>query len=76
MKSNIRKFDEYFNYQRFNEAVRFCEPIQQSATDLYIRIKVTQVTWFMKWKEIKILEYGVGLRGEYTPVGTYLYNSD
>jgi hypothetical protein len=75
LKSNIREFDNDFNYQRFDEGSRdfVTDPTVSNRFVYQDQIHAGYLIYAGKKSE---LEYGVGLRAEYTQVDTYLYNSD
>jgi len=75
LKSNIRKFDNDFNYQRFNEGSQdfVTDPAVSNRFVYQDQIHAGYLIYAGKKSKF---EYGVGLRGEYTQVDTYLYNSD
>ncbi|UZD23217.1 TonB-dependent receptor domain-containing protein [Algoriphagus halophytocola] len=75
LKSNIRKFDNDYQYLRFEETSgTFVEDPAVSNQFIYQDQIHAGYAIFASKKEK--FEYGLGLRGEYTRVDTYLKNTD
>ncbi|WP_439489743.1 TonB-dependent receptor domain-containing protein [Algoriphagus sp.] len=75
LKSNIRKFDNDYQYLRYEEASgSFVEDPAISNQFLYQDEIHAGYAIFSSAKEK--FEYALGLRGEYTKVDTYLRNTD
>ncbi len=75
LKSNIREFDNDFNYQRFDEGSQNFVTNPAVSNRFVYQDQIHAGYLIYAGKKSKF-EYGVGLRGEYTRVDTYLYNSD
>ncbi|SFO67346.1 Outer membrane receptor proteins, mostly Fe transport [Algoriphagus ornithinivorans] len=75
LKSTIREFDNDFIYQRFNESTQtFVDDSNVSNRFLYQdQIHAAYAIYSNSGSKF---EYGLGLRGEFTQVDTYLFNSD
>ena len=75
LKSNIRKFDNDYRYERFSETEQgFVEDPRISNRFIYEDQIHAGYVVFSQTKPK--FEYGLGLRGEYTIVDTYLANTD
>ncbi len=75
LKSNLRNFDNDYEYSRFSEtAQNFVEdPAVSNRFDYKDRI---HAGYFIFSRSSDKFDATVGLRGEYTIVDTYLYNTD
>lgn len=75
LKSTIREFDNDFIYQRFDENSQdFVEDANVSNRFLYQ--DQIHAGYLIYSKSKPKFEYGLGLRGEFTQVDTYLFNMD
>ncbi|MDG1278541.1 MAG: outer membrane beta-barrel family protein [Algoriphagus sp.] len=75
LKSNFRKFDNDFQYQRFDEGSQdfVTDP---SVSNRFVYEDQIHAGYLIYSGNKSKFEYGVGVRGEFTQVDTYLYNSD
>ena len=75
LKSNIREFDNDFLYQRFDETSQsFVE--NPSVSNRFLYQDQVHAGYAIYSGSKSKLEYGLGLRGEFTKVDTYLYNTE
>lgn len=75
LKSNIREFDNDFQYQRFDEGSQ--EYVTDPAVSNRFLYQDQIHAGYLLFSGSKSkFEYGMGLRGEFTQVDTYLYNSE
>ncbi|WP_425638787.1 TonB-dependent receptor domain-containing protein [Algoriphagus yeomjeoni] len=75
LKSNIREFDNDFIYQRFDEGSQ--DFVRDPAVSNRFLYQDQIHAGYLIYSGVKPkFEYGLGLRGEYTQVDTYLYNSE
>ncbi|AFL86110.1 outer membrane receptor protein [Belliella baltica DSM 15883] len=74
-KSNLRNFDNDYDYSRFNEGAQdfVNDPAISNRFDYKDRIHAGYFVWSKAGEKIDIT---AGLRGEYTTVDTYLYNTE
>lgn len=75
LKSNFREFDNDFNYQRFDEGSQSFVTDPAVSNRFVYQDQIHAGYLIFSGKKSKF-EYGLGLRGEYTQVDTYLYNSE
>ncbi len=75
LKSNIREFDNDFQYQRLNESSQEFET-DPSVSNRFLYQDQIHAGYLLYSGSKSKFEYGLGLRGEFTQVDTYLYNSD
>lgn len=75
LKSNFREFDNDFNYQRFDEGSQSFVSDPAVSNRFVYQDQIHAGYLIYSGKKSKF-EYGLGLRGEYTQVDTYLYNSE
>jgi len=75
LKSNFREFDNDFQYQRFDEASQdfVTDP---SVSNRFLYRDQIHAGYLLYSGSKSKFEYGFGLRGEFTQVDTYLYNSE
>ena len=75
LKSNIRKFDNDYQYLRYEEAEgSFVE--DPSISNRFLYQDQIHAGYAIFSSTVKKFEYALGLRGEYTQVDTYLKNTD
>jgi outer membrane receptor protein involved in Fe transport len=75
LKSNFRKFDNDFIYQRFEENTQnFVE--DNNISNRFIYKDQIHAGYFIYAGKSNKFDYTLGLRGEYTVVDTYLQNTD
>lgn len=75
LKSNIRKFDNDFSYLRFDESTQdFVE--DPSVSNRFVYQDQIHAGYVIFSGSKPKFEYGLGVRGEFTQVDTYLYNTD
>jgi outer membrane receptor protein involved in Fe transport len=75
LKSNIREFDNDFDYQRFDEgSQRFVT--DRTVSNRFVYQDQIHAGYLVYSGKKPKFEYGVGVRGEFTQVDTYLYNSE
>lgn len=75
LKSNIREFDNDFDYQRFDEGSQSFVTDRTVSNRFVYQDQIHAGYLVYSGKKPKF-EYGVGVRGEFTQVDTYLYNSE
>ncbi|MEN2283105.1 TonB-dependent receptor [Algoriphagus sp. SE2] len=75
LKSNIREFDNDFQYQRLDEGSQdfVTDP---TVSNRFLYQDQIHAGYLLYSGSKSKFEYGFGLRGEFTQVDTYLYNSD
>lgn len=75
LKSTIREFDNDFLYQRFDEqSQEFTD--DPAVSNRFLYQDQIHAGYLIYSGVSPKFEYGLGLRGEYTRVDTYLYNSE
>jgi outer membrane receptor protein involved in Fe transport len=75
LKSTIRKFDNDYQYLRFNEGMQDFV-VDPAISNHFIYKDQIQAGYALYSSTRPKFEYALGLRGEYTKVDTYLENTD
>lgn len=75
LKSTIREFDNDFSYQRFDENSQDFVEDPNVSNRFFYQDQIHAGYLIYSNSQTKF-EYGVGLRGEYSRVDTYLFNTD